>query len=153
MHTQSAPTQKNEKNVRTGSITQKILNNLKTASKKQTNKSTCTTETHLYEQEKKQFDTQHHLFLRWVCPTQLHKIYTQEERTTTGKTFQYRQKRSVTVELWAGLKQMRWLKMRFPHYSHSLCLCSVWFVFVQSAQGFSALCAAHAFLFITTLLY
>lgn len=76
MHTQSAPTQKNEKNVRTGSITQKILNNLKTASKKQTNKSTCTTETHLYEQEKKQFDTQHHLFLRmglsYTTPQNIH---------------------------------------------------------------------------------
>lgn len=62
--------------VRTGSITQKILNNLKTASKKQTNKSTCTTETHLYEQEKKQFDTQHHLFLRmglsYTTPQNIH---------------------------------------------------------------------------------
>lgn len=108
MHTQSAPTQKNEKNVRTGSITQKILNNLKTASKKQTNKSTCTTETHLYEQGKKNnLILSTICFYAWVCPTQLHKIYTQEERTTTGKTFQYRHKRSVTVELWAGLKQTR----------------------------------------------
>lgn len=103
MHTQSAPTQKN---VRTGSITQKILNNLKTASKKQTNQPVQ--QKHISMSRKKNNLILGTIcFYTWVCPTQLHKIYTQEERTTTGKTFQYRQKRSVTVELWAGLKQTR----------------------------------------------
>lgn len=74
--------------VRTGSITEKILNNLKTASKKtkQTNKSTCTgaTETHLYEQEK------NNLILSTICFTHgsvLHKStkYTHKRKRQRGE--------------------------------------------------------------------